>query len=196
MLAQPTDRNANRRREPKAQRERLDLPNPTPPRQRPRLRTHNLALAVGPEIHAHANQVVHPRVRALVQQQCAEAGQRVDGQPGLDAPMHGRFREREQRDRPFPGEGEDAEEEVDDLQDGDGADGGVEVGGEEVPEDFGPEEAFEGGGDLVYGEIYQFDGGEVRGRNGGDVQRAAVRTMRRAQWFLMSFPMAMCARRW
>lgn len=47
----------------------------------------------------------------------------------------------EEREGPFPAEAEDAEEEVDGLEDGDGADAVVEVGGEEVPEEFGPEEA-------------------------------------------------------
>ena len=55
-------------------------------------------------------------------------------------------------ERPFPGEAEDAEEEVEALEDGDGFDDGVEVDGEEVPEDLGPEEAFYGGGNLVCGE--------------------------------------------
>lgn len=41
--------------------------------------------------------------------------------------------------------------EIYDLQDGDGFHGAVKVGGEEVPEDFGPEETFEGGADLVDG---------------------------------------------
>ena len=50
---------------------------------------------------------------------------------------------------PFPPEREQAEEEVEDLQDGQGLDGAVEGFGQEVPEDFGPEESFEGGGDLV-----------------------------------------------
>lgn len=47
----------------------------------------------------------------------------------------------EEGERPFPAETEDAEEEVDGLEEGDGAHAGVEVGGEEVPEDFGPEVA-------------------------------------------------------
>jgi hypothetical protein len=70
------------------------------------------------------------------------------------------------------------------LQDGDGLDGAVEVLGQEVPEDFGPEEAVEAGGDLVW-----------RGLEGGigsawevHVQIAAVRMMSRAQWFLINFP--------
>ena len=53
--------------------------------------------------------------------------------------------------RVFPAQGEEAEAEVEDLEDGDGTDEGVEVGGEEVPEQFGPEEGEDGGGDLVEG---------------------------------------------
>ncbi len=55
----------------------------------------------------------------------------------------------EEGEGPFPAEAEDAEEEVYGLEDGDGADAAVEVGGEEVPEYFWPEEAEDGGGDLV-----------------------------------------------
>ena len=58
---------------------------------------------------------------------------------------------RERLERPLPGEGEEAEEQVDDLQDREGLHGGVEVLGQEVPEDLGPEEAFERGGALVGG---------------------------------------------
>ena len=51
---------------------------------------------------------------------------------------------------PLEGKHAETEEEVDDLQDGDGLDGAVEVLGGKVPEYLGPEEAFEGGGDLVF----------------------------------------------
>lgn len=50
---------------------------------------------------------------------------------------------------PLEGEHAEAEEEVDDLQDGDGLDGAVEVLGGKVPEDLGPEEAFKSGSDLI-----------------------------------------------
>lgn len=43
---------------------------------------------------------------------------------------------------PFVGEADDAEDEVDGLEDGDGLDGAVEVLGVEVEEEFGPEVAF------------------------------------------------------
>ena len=51
-------------------------------------------------------------------------------------------RPRELLDGPFPGEREDPEAEIDDLQDGQRLDYRVEIRGEEVPEDFGPEECF------------------------------------------------------
>ncbi len=56
------------------------------------------------------------------------------------------MRAREERERPLVGQGDEGEEEVENLEDGDGFDEGVEVLGEEVEEEFGPEEAFEGGG--------------------------------------------------
>lgn len=57
----------------------------------------------------------------------------------------------DEKEGPFPSKTDDAEEEVEDLQYRCGLDGAVEVLGQEVPEDFGPEETFEGGGDLVDG---------------------------------------------
>lgn len=103
--------------------------------------------------------------------------------------MHCRFRKLEEGEGPFPGEDEDAEEEVDDLEDGEGFDGAVEIGGEEVPEDLWPEEPFERGGDLVYGfcELLYL----IKEMEGKNLQTAAVRTMRRAQWFLMSLPICL-----
>lgn len=56
---------------------------------------------------------------------------------------------REQRQRPFPRQADDAQDDVDDLQDGERLHGRVEVLGQEVPEDLGPEEGFQRGGYLV-----------------------------------------------
>ena len=83
----------------------------------------------------------------MVEQQRGEGGERVDDEAGLHGAVHGGAGH--PRARPFPPQPEDAEQQVDDLQDGDGFHGAVQVGGEEVPEDFGPEEAFERGGDLI-----------------------------------------------
>lgn len=109
--------------------------------------TTHLAFAVGPEIDGHADEVVDARVGALVHEQGGEAAERVDDEADLDAAVEARVGER--GEGPLPGERDEAEEQVEDLQKGNGADGAVEVGGEEVPEDLGPEEALEGGGDLV-----------------------------------------------
>ena len=57
----------------------------------------------------------------------------------------------EEREGPLPGQTQEAEQQVDDLQDGEGLDDGVEVGGEEVEEEFGPEEGGDGGEGLVEG---------------------------------------------
>ena len=54
-------------------------------------------------------------------------------------------------ERPFVGEGDAGDDEVEDLEDGDGFDGRVEGFGEEVEEEFGPEDGGEGGGGLVWG---------------------------------------------
>ena len=47
------------------------------------------------------------------------------------------------------------------MEDREGLDSGVEVFGEEVPEDLGPEEAFEGGSALVDGGSENDEAGPV-----------------------------------
>ncbi len=61
-----------------------------PPGQRPRHAHDHFALAETPEVNAHADYIVEPRVRALVQQQRRQAAQWVDEQAGFDAAMHRR----------------------------------------------------------------------------------------------------------
>lgn len=56
---------------------------------------------------------------------------------------------RDELEGPLPGEDDEPADNVDDLQGGEGLHRAVEVGGEEVPEDLGPEEAVDAGGDLV-----------------------------------------------
>lgn len=56
--------------------------------------------------------------------------------------------------RILPCQAEQAKEEINDLEEGHGSHGAVEVGGEEVPEDLRPEKALERGGDLVWSELY------------------------------------------
>ena len=52
---------------------------------------------------------------------------------------------------PFEQKSHDSEHKIDNLQDRKRLDGHIEVLGEEIPEDFGPEEAFEGCSDLICG---------------------------------------------
>jgi hypothetical protein len=80
----------------------------------------------------------------LVDEQRAESAERVDDEACFDGAVESCTCEEGQR--PFPGEGDDTEDEVDDLQDWEGFYGRVEVFGEEIPEDFGPEEGFDCGG--------------------------------------------------
>lgn len=115
--------------------------------QRPWLRANNLSLAICPEIRNHADDVVQARVCALVDEQCAQCAERVDNQTGLNGAVQ--TGTGEQWQWPFPGERDDAEEQVDDLQNWEGFHGRIEVLGEEVPEDLGPEEGFESSGYLI-----------------------------------------------
>jgi hypothetical protein len=91
-----------------------------------------------------------------------------------------------QREWPFPRQTQDAEQDIYDLQDWERLDGGVEVLSQEVPEDLGPEEGFESSGYLIWSCVSLDVNLEVDG--GLDVQAAAVKMTRRAQWFLINLP--------
>ena len=145
-----------------------------------------LSFRKSPKVDSHADQVVETGVGALVQQDGHQRAERQHHEAGLDASVEGGGGDGAQG--PFPREDEQAEEEVDDLQDGDRLHGAVEVLGREVPEDFGPEEALQRGHDLIcHGPLARH---QREGRRQDDLQAAAVKTIRRAQWFLMSFPIA------
>ena len=111
-----------------------------------RWKTH-LSLRKSPKINPHSDQIIQSRIRALIQQQRREGRERIQHQPGLDAAMYRGAGD--EAEGPFPCQTGKSKDQVHDLEDGDGLDGRVAVLCEEVPEDFGPEEAFEGGGDLV-----------------------------------------------
>jgi hypothetical protein len=124
----------------------------SPLRQRPRLRTNDFSFTVGPKVRNHADNVVQARICALVDEQCAKGAQRVHDKAGFDGAVE--TGACEQGQRPFPGESDSAEDEVDDLEDGEGLDCRVEVFGEKVPEDFGPEEGFDCSRYLIYSIIH------------------------------------------
>lgn len=106
-----------------------------------------LAFAESPEICTHAHQIIQARIRRLVHEQAGECGQRENGKAELDGSVDAGAGEQGQR--PLQSDHGDAEDEVDDLEDGEGLDHDVERVGEEVPEDLGPDEALDGGADLV-----------------------------------------------
>jgi hypothetical protein len=113
----------------------------------PRPCADHLSLAIRPKVNHHANQIVNRRVRCLIQQRRRQCRQRQDCQAELERAVQRRAGD--EVEGPLEGEHKQAEDEVDGLQDGDGLHGSVEGLGEEVPEDLGPEEAFDSGGDLV-----------------------------------------------
>ena len=81
----------------------------------------HLAFTVRPKVRAHADDVVQAAVGALVDEQRTQRAQRVHDQPGLDAAVQPR--PGQQRERPFHCQSHDAQDEVQDLQDGEGLDG-------------------------------------------------------------------------
>jgi len=112
------------------------------------IRDSHLSLAISPEIDAHANEIVERGIGTLIEQHSNQSGERVEDQAGLDGTVQGGAGDEAQR--PFVGHAEDSEEQVHDLEGGNGLYGAVEVLGGEVPEDLGPEEAVEAGADLVW----------------------------------------------
>lgn len=57
----------------------------------------------------------------------------------------------EESERPLPSKTDKAHEDVDDLEGGHRLNSNVEVLGQKVPEDLGPEKGLDAGGDLVGG---------------------------------------------
>nr|POE80010.1 hypothetical protein CFP56_08076 [Quercus suber] len=109
--------------------------------------TTHLSFAVCPEIHHHRDHVVQSRVGALIQQHRHQRRQRQPDQSRDHASVQRGAGQPSQR--PFVGQADERDDEVDDLQGGEGFDGGIEVLGEEVEEELGPEEAFERRGELI-----------------------------------------------
>ena len=88
---------------------------------------HDFTFTEGPEVHANPHQVIDARVRGLIQQQRRQCRKRIDDQPHLHGAVHDGAGH--PGSGPFPPQRQDAEEEIDNLQDGEGFDGAVEVGG-------------------------------------------------------------------
>jgi hypothetical protein len=109
--------------------------------QCPWLRADDLSFTVRPEEANHADNVVQSCVGALVEQESRERAERVDDQAGLNGAVE--TSSCEKREGPFPSEGDDTEDHVDDLEKWDRFYGGIQVLGGEIPEDLGPDEGFD-----------------------------------------------------
>lgn len=116
-------------------------------RESPRFRTYDLALAIGPEICHHADNVVQSRIGALVDQESTEGAEWVNDQAGFDGAVQ--TRAGDEGEWPFVCDAKKSQEEVDDLEGWDGSYGGIEVLGQEVPEDLRPKEGFDCSSYLV-----------------------------------------------
>ena len=67
----------------------LIQPAQPPSGQRPRHPHDHFPLAEAPKVHPHADEVVEPRVGALVEEQGGEGAEGVDEEAGFDAAVHG-----------------------------------------------------------------------------------------------------------
>ena len=83
----------------------------------------------------------------MIHDQGRKRKERVHDQSGLNRTVESfAFEEAE---RPFIGKCEDAKEQIQQLENRDRLHDRIEVGGSKIPEDLGPKEAFDCGGDLV-----------------------------------------------
>ena len=105
------------------------------------------AVDVCSQIGTDADEIVQRRVRGLIHEDRDESAERVDDKTSLGGAVDGRASH--PLERPFPSDGDDAQEEIEHLEDRYRLHGAVEVLGEKVPEDLGPEEALDGGSDLI-----------------------------------------------
>lgn len=107
-----------------------------------------LAFAVCPEVRNHADNIVQTGIGTLVYQEGNERAEGVDNEASFDGAMQSRTGEHSER--PLPCETDDTHDDVDDLKDRYGLNAAIEILGQEVPEDLGPEEGFDCRADLVW----------------------------------------------
>ncbi|QSZ35500.1 hypothetical protein DSL72_008370 [Monilinia vaccinii-corymbosi] len=134
----------------------LNLPQGRSSRRKFPHASNHLSLAIRPKIHHQGNGVIDGRIGALVQQSGGQRRQREDHQTRLDAAVKCRVDDEAQG--PLPRQHAEPEEQIDDLEDGEGFDGAVEIFRQEIPEDLGPKESGDGGGDLVLISCVSFEG--------------------------------------
>lgn len=125
----------------------LDLARTASLRKSPWFRADDLALAVGPEVDNHSRDVVDCCVGGLVEKSRGQCRERKDCQTRLKAAVEAGARERLERE--LERHHAEAHDEIDDLQNRQRLDRRVERLGQEVEEDFGPEEALKGSANLI-----------------------------------------------
>lgn len=107
----------------------------------------NLSFTIRPKVDNHGNHVVDRRVCRLVHESRGQCRERQDGEAELEGAVNGGAGD--EAERPLESEHEDAEDEVYSLEVGNWFHGAVQGFRKEVPEDLGPEEAFNRSSDLV-----------------------------------------------
>jgi hypothetical protein len=107
-----------------------------------------LAFNECPEVDPDADQIVQAGVGGLVLQQCRQCKQWVDDHPCLQTSMQPRQHSCDWYQWPLQAKAHERKDEVEYLQYGEWFDCYIEIFGEDVPEDLGPEEAFDGSGEL------------------------------------------------
>ena len=144
----------------------------------------HLAFRKSPEVSGQCKNMITRRIGALVDQTC---GSRSDGDPHQsEGNASVEWSLSHELERPLHRKREDSEHNVDDLQVWEGVNEDIEVAGEDVPEDLGPEEAFNTGTDLNWIQALAIP--MPTGPLELHILPAAVMRTKRAQWFLMSFP--------
>lgn len=121
---------------------------------------HDLSLTVCPEVDGNANQVVDGRIGTLVQQNGSEDTDRVDGEPSSNASVECGVGDQE-RQRVFPSQTEETEQDVEYLEGGERLDSRVERFCPCVPEDLWPEDTMQTSCNLVRSGGHDDETGEV-----------------------------------
>jgi len=110
--------------------------------------TNDFAFAVGPEVDSAAYEVIQSGIGGLVKENRRETGEWKPEEAQLQRSLN--VCSGEQTKRKFVRETDEAHDEVDGLEYRYRLDGAVEVLGQKVEEDLGPEEAFYAGCDLIW----------------------------------------------
>jgi hypothetical protein len=106
-----------------------------------------LSVTISPEIYPHPDGIIDRRIRRLIHQRSRQSHRGKSDQSRRNTTMESRPSNDTQR--PLPSEHDNAKDQIDNLQRGERLHGEVEIFGEEVPENLGPEKSFDCGCYLV-----------------------------------------------